>query len=138
MSKAQNILLVVVLVVILGVAAAVYVHPHGDEATATTTSGIKGFVLVGPTCPVVRADTPCPDRPLATTVGVYDQTGNTLITQTTSGSDGAFLVDLVPGTYTLKRIAGSNAMLPRCNPTTVTVRDNAFATTTISCDSGIR
>ena len=101
-------------------------------------SGIVGTVILGPTCPVERVppDPACADKPYATLVAVFrasDPVHAFVITQ--SGADGTFKVSLPPGDYTLG--AGEKA-LPRCDHPAVTVPPTGYATTTISCDTGIR
>ncbi|MHB8860534.1 MAG: hypothetical protein ACYC48_02245, partial [Minisyncoccota bacterium] len=53
-----------------------------------------------------------------------------------SDASGAFHFSLPPGSYTIT--AGGTTRLPRCSPVSVTVAAHAYATTAISCDSGIR
>lgn len=104
----------------------------------TYTSGVRGTVLLGPTCPVMRdpPDPQCADRPYATTI-VVRRIGSTA-TFTTGKSDaaGAFQFSLPPGSYML--VASGGTMLPRCNPTDVTVGQSGYVTADISCDTGIR
>lgn len=105
---------------------------------SSSNSGVRGMVLLGPTCPVMRnpPDPQCADKPYATEILVYQSGSNTLRTSGTSNTSGAFEFSLSPGTYRL--VAKGGAMLPRCNDTSVTVSPNAYVTTTISCDTGIR
>jgi hypothetical protein len=101
-------------------------------------SGVRGTVELGPTCPVERIppDPNCADRPYATTVTVYRIGSNSAFAEGRSDTDGVFQFSLPPGSYTLKAAGGT--VLPRCSPADVTVGQGGFATTTISCDSGIR
>ncbi len=123
-------------------------------ASATTTaqpngaSAIEGILLAGPTCPVQRIDDPCPDRPLTTTIWVYEGTserpvalgpGQPLIVMT--GEDGRFRLQLEPGTYTLRGPCGGTMVCPSfplIMPQTVTVSAGAFSTVTLHADTGIR
>ena len=119
-----------------------------ETATSTTTggggilpynSGVRGTVLLGPTCPVQRIppDPQCADKPYATNIAVYKAGGSTALTTGKSDATGAFEFALPPGSYTLV-ISGATMSLPRCNDTNVTVLPNAYATADISCDTGIR
>lgn len=77
-------------------------------ATATSASagdtGIDGTVTLGPTCPVERIDSPCPDRPYAAHITIWR--GDIQVAETRSGDDGRFRVILPPGTY---RVVGETA-----------------------------
>ena len=61
-----------------------------DGAT-TATSGIEGNVTIGPMCPVVQADSPCPDQPYAATI-VIENTDGTEVGRTQSSDDGRFRI----------------------------------------------
>jgi hypothetical protein len=108
---------------------------HGPGSVGGT--GVEGTVTVGPTCPVERADSPCPPRPLAATVLVRDASGSVL-TRVRSGADGHFKVDLAPGSYTLTGDRPAGAALPRPITSSVTVIAGAYTVVTVQYDSGIR
>lgn len=105
--------------------------------SAVGTSGVRGYVHVGPTCPVERIppDPNCSDRPYATSIEVH-RPDETLVATTRSGEDGKFSLALAPGSYILRPIIAN--VLPACAEERVTVFSNAFANVDISCDSGIR
>jgi hypothetical protein len=119
--------------------------PTGDAATTAragspttvpvTESGIEGTVTIGPTCPVQRIDSPCPDRPYEATIVVLDS-GRHLVAEARSDAQGTFRVPLPPGTYTLS--PQSLAALPYAAEQTVTVSPGRFASVHIQFDSGIR
>jgi hypothetical protein len=111
---------------------------NGGGSILPYKSGVRGTVSLGPTCPVQRIppDPQCADRGYATTVVVHHTGSSSTFATGKSDVNGAFEFSLPPGTYTLT--AGSGTMLPRCNPTEVTVGASGYATTTISCDTGIR
>lgn len=101
-------------------------------------SGVSGTVLLGPTCPVERIppDPQCAEKPYATAITVT-RTGSTApFVIGSSDVSGVFRFPLPPGSYTLTASGGK--MLPRCSPIDVTVPASGYATTTISCDTGIR
>jgi hypothetical protein len=100
-------------------------------------SGIEGRVTIGPTCPVVRADSPCPDRPYAAEIRVVAASGEE-VARVRSGEDGRFRVDLRPGTYTLVPEGSSAKGPPHAEPETVTVSQGRYTQVSIAYDSGIR
>lgn len=113
-------------------------------STLPYTSGVRGTVMLGPTCPVERdpPDPKCADRPYATSISVYravmnnpEQAG-TLVTTGRSDAEGKFAFSLSPGDYVLRARGGQ--VMPSCSDTPVSVPAGAYATITISCDSGIR
>ena len=102
-------------------------------------SGIRGTVMMGPTCPVERdpPDPNCADKPLSTTVAIYRASNRTnAFAVLQSDKEGKFSASLPPGAYVVT--AGGESMLPRCNPVEISVGPSSYVTTTISCDTGIR
>jgi hypothetical protein len=102
-------------------------------------SGIRGIVMMGPTCPVEQnpPQPQCADRPYQTTVTIFrasDTAYAYAVTQSTA--DGTFVKSLPPGSYVVA--AGGGTMLPRCAQTPATVGAGAYAQIAISCDTGIR
>jgi hypothetical protein len=124
--------------------------PATDTSTTTATSttggggilpynsGVRGEVVLGPTCPVERIppDPACAPRPYATAISVYSTGSNNPFVIGNSNASGAFQFSLSPGSYVLK--ASGGAVLPRCRETSITVAPDTYATTTIYCDTGIR
>ncbi len=108
----------------------------GGAGILPYNSGVRGTVLLGPTCPVqkIPPDPKCDDRPYATSIAVYR--GTSVFATGESDKDGVFQFSLPPGIYTLK--ASGGAMLPRCSPADVTVGPSGYITADISCDTGIR
>jgi len=102
-------------------------------------SGIRGTVMLGPTCPVERMppDPACADRGYETQISVFraGNNANPIIT-TTSNAQGIFEVSLPPWDYIVS--AAGAQMLPRCSPVSVTVSSNTYASAPIQCDTGIR
>ena len=112
-------------------------------ATVTGDSGIEGMVLAGPTCPVERPDSPCPDRPVAIRIAVFTATHAMPmepVTTFTSGDDGRFRLALPAGSYTLERSCGPQncAPFPTLAPTQVQVEPGRFTRITLHADTGIR
>ena len=115
--------------------AAALGEPIGCDATAT--SGISGVVLIGPICPVMRVDEPCPDQPFAATLRIRDSQGRELCT-VASGEDGRFQVSLPPGTYELVPLTGGAGGLPVAAAQWVAVAPGQYTEVIVSYDSGIR
>jgi hypothetical protein len=112
---------------------------NGTGGIAPFHSGIRGTVMAGPTCPVMRnpPDPACADKPLQITVTVYHK-GDTTHAFATAQSDskGAFEFSIPPGEYIVG--AGGKAMLPRCNQTPATVGAQGYTSIVVECDTGIR
>ena len=101
-------------------------------------SGIEGRVLAGPTCPVVRKDDPCPDRPFAATIRIRRLPDGKLVATVRAGRSGRFRVPLAPGRYVLRPLSPRPLVPPRAPPRRVRVLPHAFTKVTILYDSGIR
>lgn len=104
----------------------------------TYTSGVRGTVLLGPTCPVERMppDPACAPKPYATAIMVYRTGSKSPYVIGNSNTSGAFVFSLPSGSYTLA--AKGDTVLPRCNETNVAVVPDEYTSVTISCDTGIR
>lgn len=119
--------------------------PAGTVVPGTPgASGIEGTVLLGPTCPVEREDSPCPPRPganLAVQIYAGGEAGM-YVANVRTDDDGRFRIDLPPGAYTLDGPCSGPmkciVAYPRLVPTTVTVESGAFTEVTIRGDTGIR
>jgi hypothetical protein len=98
-------------------------------------SGIRGVVMIGPTCPVVLAGSPCPDQPWHGTVQGFNLAG-ALIRDTSTDENGAFELPLEPGTYDL--VAARPNGLGNAERTRITVRADSYLRVTVRVDSGIR
>ena len=107
----------------------------GAAQTPPPTGGIVGMIFIGPICPVMQSDTPCPDQPYPATIVVQDRSGKR-VTQFQTDSAGQFKVSLAPGTYTL--VPQSPNGFTRASPQDVTVSAGQFTRVTINYDSGIR
>jgi hypothetical protein len=83
-------LAVLALIVVLASCA----RSGGSEGPA---SGIRGRVVMNPTCPVETAASPCPTKPVATTVVIESEDGDFRRIETET--DGTFRIELPPGRY---------------------------------------
>ncbi len=109
---------------------------NGDTVTIGD-SGIDGLVTIGPTCPVVQEDTPCPDQPYQATIVVLEESGEE-VTRVTSGEDGRFRLRLAPRSYTLVPQSPNAGAPPFASEVAVEVKEHEFAEVAIAYDSGIR
>ena len=110
--------------------------------TPTPPSGIKGTVVLGPTCPV-GGDTSqtgaVPSAcltPYAAQLVVLDSE-NKVVKRISSGNDGTFQVDLDPGDYVIAPASGTDSY-PIAQPVSVTVAPGQYVTVQINYDTGIR
>jgi hypothetical protein len=108
-----------------------------DSDESASSSGVRGQVLLGPTCPVEQEGSPCPDEPVGG-VEVRALTDGEAIAQTTSGEDGRFELELPPGRYTLEAVVGPDGPGMFAKPVAVTVTAGAFVEVVVPVDSGIR
>lgn len=109
-----------------------------SEGGAEVTSGVRGTVLLGPLCPVMR-DPPeigCEDQPYQTTVSAVRKRSSSVAFSGKTDATGRFELMLPPGEYQLSAKGGD--MVPRCAPISVTVTKDTFSKAAISCDTGIR
>lgn len=107
-----------------------------SPSPTSLNSGIRGTVLLGPTCPVQQADaTPCL-APYAAKLVITDSQG-AVVGEVTSGADGNFQIALAPGDYVIQPTAGDGG-LPSALPQGVTVAPDQFIDVEIDYDTGIR
>ena len=103
------------------------------------SSGIRGSMFSGPTCPVVGPDTgdECDDQPYAGTVIVRTEDGGREVARFTADDSGVFEVTLDPGMYMLVPQPGENGF-PFAEDQLVQVNLDAFTDVTILYETGIR
>jgi len=110
--------------------------------TPTPPSGIRGTVVLGPTCPVggdISQTGAVPSAcltPYAAQLVVLDSE-NKVVKRITSGNDGTFQVDLDPGDYVIAPATGTDSY-PIAQPQSVTVSPGQYVTIQINYDTGIR
>jgi len=104
-------------------------------APTPTDSGIEGQVLIGPMCPVVREDEPCPDQPYQATLTIYNLAGRKVL-QFTTDESGQFKIPLAPGQYVLH--PESSNTLPYAEEQSFEVLAGQFTRIMVYYDSGIR
>ena len=106
-----------------------------SEPAPAVDSGIEGIVLAGPQCPVVTAESPCPDAPWVGVVRVTDGDGD--ITESSTDEQGRFEVALAPGTYRVEPVVDGGGP-PSASPQEVDVTAGSFTQVTLLVDTGIR
>ena len=106
-----------------------------QQATQPSDSGLEGIVTIGPMCPVMQENIPCPDQPYQASLTILT-TGGKKITQFQTDEQGRFRVYLAPGNYVLH--PESPNQLPFAADIPFTVEENKFTQVEISYDSGIR
>lgn len=116
------------------------VYPASDPratTTKTTTAVLYGRTVMSPVCPVERIppQPECEPKGFSAQVVALDAHGTVINTQVTS-SYGTFIMDLVPGRYTLH--ANISGTYPKCEDVVVSMASGASSSAIIACDSGIR
>lgn len=103
----------------------------------SNTSGINGYIHMGPTCPVERIppDPNCADKPYANATITAANTAGKKYNAKTDAS-GNFKMTVPPGSYSVA-VAPVN-ILPRCEKIETVVSPDKFTRVDISCDTGIR
>jgi hypothetical protein len=108
------------------------------EITSSPESGVKGQALIGPTCPVMRVENPCPDRPYQTSLIVLSLDGQE-VTRFETDAEGKFQIPLSPGEYILHADQPrGRPVIPFAADILFTVLPGEFAIVNITFDSGIR
>lgn len=115
----------------------------GDEVVrpvaptfAPADSSLSGTVTAGPACPVERAGTPCPDRPVGgATVELLGADGKVVL-GTVTDATGSFRVRAPAGSYTVR--ATNTGGLPSQATESVTLAPGRASTVSLVVDSGIR
>jgi len=98
-------------------------------------TGVEGQVLIGPTCPVIQLNNPCPDKPYQATFSVLKPDGGE-VTRFVTDSEGRFHVLLPPGDYILH--PESPRAMPRAPEQGFTIVHGQFTQLTVTYDSRIR
>jgi hypothetical protein len=97
--------------------------------------GIDGTVLLGPQCPVMSLENPCPDLPYQAWITIRRTTGG-VVTRVRSEEDGHFRVGLRPGQYVLDPESGDP--FPVATEQEATVVEGVYTEVVVSFDTGIR
>ncbi len=137
---AQTRISAALLVTVIALLLAACGPPAGGAASTqpspALTSGIRGIVLLGPTCAAQPADaSPCV-TPYAAELVITDDNGST-VGKVMSGVDGHFEIALPPGNYQILPTPATGGV-PFAIPVPVTVVADDYADVEIDYDSGIR
>ncbi len=89
---------------------------------------------MGPTCPVIREGSPCPDRPF---VGRVLAVGEGLRVEAETDGEGRFAMALPPGTYVVSALVEDGGP-PTPIPQSVQVRPDRYTEVVLEVDTGIR
>jgi len=107
------------------------------QPSPALTSGIRGVVLLSPTCGAQAADaSPCV-TPYAARLVITDENG-TIVGTITSGADGHFEIPLPPGNYVIQPKPGDGGVPFATSAIPVTVVADDYADVEVDYDSGIR
>lgn len=111
----------------------------GVIETPAPPAGIRGTVILGPTCPTGQspgANEPVTClTPYAAQLVIVDR-DNVVVTRTSSGTDGRFEVTLPPGDYIVTPESGDP--YPIAQPIPVSVIAGQYVEVEINYDTGIR
>jgi hypothetical protein len=93
---------------VLALAGCASITVSGSDAAGTSTPGaeasgtqgtLSGDVVAGPTCPVERAEDPCPPKAVPNREVAILGTNGAVVATAMTDSKGHFSVALAPGTY---------------------------------------
>lgn len=146
MKKKITISLIIVLIILLGLGFYFWKQLNAwnqkteNALPKTLNSEVRGTVLLGPICPVVRdpPDPDCSDKPYSTKLVLTTADQSRVIAEFSSGADGKFEIKIQPGEYAIRSAVAAN-VLPYCSTNdTILVNANSYAETIVYCDTGIR
>ena len=115
-------------------------HPFDDGIGAAPQGRLAGTVTIGPNCPVESATNPCPPSPeayRARKILVYNEAKTSLLHTVDIDAQGAYVIDLEPGRYTID-FKGSGLDHSNDVPKTVEIRANSVTTLNVAIDTGLR
>jgi hypothetical protein len=148
-SKRLVALLALGLVLTLAGCASITAGGSGAAGTNATTSPgagtpgtqgtLAGDVVAGPTCPVERAEDPCPPKAVPNREVQILGANNAIVATTMTDSKGHFSVAVAPGTYTvILPIKPGQIGMRQISDVKVSVVAGQIATVKIMLDTGIR
>lgn len=83
----------------------------GGGETPPPDTGLMLQIMVGPSCPAVRQDEPCPDQPLSAEFRILDQNG-LVAAEGETDERGWAAVPLSPGVYLVEPLREAPAVPP--------------------------
>jgi hypothetical protein len=108
------------------------------STSAAPDSGIMGQVTIGPACPVMRVESPCPDKPYQATLVVKDPLGEKTIATIHTDADGRYRLALPEGDYRLVPSSPSPGAPPQSQPMPFHLESGQWLQLDVTYDSGIR
>lgn len=99
-------------------------------------SGIRGVVMLGPTCEGATRASPCVEPYVARLVIVDAE--DAVVAEITSGPDGRFEVLLPQGVYTILPVPPSQDPFPYGDPVSVVVGEDEITEIGVEYDTGVR
>jgi len=112
----------------------------GGPGVLPYDSGVKGQVLLGPICPVMRdpPDPKCADQPYQTTVQIIRNLSPQSAPFATQETDvnGNYQFTIPPGQYSVQAV-GKNPF-PACSTQEIAIEPAMVKTLNLVCDTGIR
>jgi len=127
--------LAICLLIFLLSACAPTAAPGSTPTSMPAGSGIEGHITIGPMCPVVQINNPCPDKPYQATLTVLT-TDKRKIMQFQTDASGYFYVALAPGEYILHPESPNG--MPHANDIAFSVVRGQYTRVDVVYDSGIR
>jgi hypothetical protein len=99
------------------------------------SASVVGRVVSAPSCPVERADSPCPPRPVVGAT-VAALRGQHVVASTRTAAGGRFRLSLAPGSYLVR--ATNRGPLATSAQARVVLTKGQTKQLTLTVDSGIR
>ena len=133
-SRRRALLLVAIVLLVVACAPGPTAPPAGSQVH------VSGHVVAGPTCPVERIppDPACAPRPVAdATVRIIGTTTGAMVVEAVTDADGAYAVEVPPGSYRLEGGAGMPGIGPPA-PVPFTAVEGVPMTVDLPVDTGIR
>jgi hypothetical protein len=111
----------------------------GTPSMSGTQGMLAGDVVAGPTCPVERAEDPCPPKAVPNREVEVLGANNAVVATATTDSKGHFSVALAPGTYTVTvPIKQGLIGMRQENDVKANVTAGQVTTVKVMLDTGIR
>jgi Carboxypeptidase regulatory-like domain len=108
---------------------------QSSRPSHAASAQIVGAVTAGPSCPVERAASPCPNRPVPGAL-VRALHGLSAVASTRADAQGRYRLTVDPGDYTV--VATNMGGLSSTAQRHITVVANSTTTADLVVDSGIR
>ena len=110
----------------------------GTETSATQGT-LSGDVVAGPTCPVERAEDPCPPKAVPNREVDILEANSVVVATAMTDSKGHFSVALAPGTYTVTvPIKQGQIGMRQENTVKANITAGQVTTVKVTLDTGIR